>query len=552
MLATFVIGLREGLEAALIVGIVAAFLKQRGSKQAMRWVWLGVGSALLICLAVGITLQVISKSLPQREQEGLETVIAAVAVVMVTYMVVWMRRHSRDLKGQLEGVAGSALAQGSAKALVAMAFLAVLREGLETAVFLLAAFQSSGNGLTAGLGALLGVLVAVVLGYGIYRGGVKINLSKFFRFTGLVLVLVAAGLVMSALHTAHEAGWLNSGQDRVFDASSLFANGTVQASLVTGVLGLQPKPVVIEIIGWAVYFIPVALYVTWPPARRVPWRPVAWVTATLSLLSLVAAVGFAVAAPDKPSAAGRPAWVATVTGTSSGILAGDSGTGSRTFRGEASWSTTGATVLDTEQRGGSEVERLTSTRSSAVTGVSGLPATVTLQQLQTLGGGRLPIGLRATDVSGPIPLTYSQQVSDTLWRSTATGVLLDANRRTVVTATATLSSRVFVIGSVGETVETPTAAARSTAAAADTADQRTIDKAERWGSDFPALFGTAAAVLLAIALVAIRALRREKRASAPTSPSGPSPAPPVDATAKQVERPARSADERVSAPGAAR
>src|ERR1700742_264679 len=225
MLATFVIGLREGLEAALIVGIVAAFLKQRGGSRELRWVWTGVLAAVLICLAVGIALKIVSADLPQRQQEGLETVIGAVAVAMVTYMVVWMRRHSRDLKGQLEGAAGSALAQGSAKALVAMAFLAVLREGLETAVFLLAAFNASGNGLTAGLGALLGILVAALLGYGIYRGGVRINLSRFFRATGLVLVVVAAGLAMTAVHTANEAGWLTFGQTQMFDLSWLVRPG---------------------------------------------------------------------------------------------------------------------------------------------------------------------------------------------------------------------------------------------------------------------------------------------------------------------------------------
>src|ERR1700710_410774 len=160
MLPTFVIGLREGLEASLIVGIVAAFLKQRGRSDLLRWVLAGITAAVLLCVGAGVALEIVSRDLPQRQQEGLETVIGAVAVAMVTYMVIWMRRHSRDLKGQLEGVAGSALAQNSARALVAMAFLAVLREGLETAVFLLAAFQASGNGLTAGLGALLGVLVA--------------------------------------------------------------------------------------------------------------------------------------------------------------------------------------------------------------------------------------------------------------------------------------------------------------------------------------------------------------------------------------------------------
>src|ERR1700733_10988584 len=162
MLPTFVIGLREGLEAALIVGIVAAFLRQRGRLDLLRLAFLGVGAAVALWLAIGIALDVISHDLPQRQQEGLETVIGAVAVVMVTYMVVWMRRHSRDLKGDLESAAGSALASGSAKALVAMAFLAVLREGFETAVFLLATFHASGNATLSWLGALLGILLALV------------------------------------------------------------------------------------------------------------------------------------------------------------------------------------------------------------------------------------------------------------------------------------------------------------------------------------------------------------------------------------------------------
>jgi len=203
MLATFVIGLREGLEACMIVGIIAAFLKQSNRTDALRKVWLGVAAALLLCLDVGIGLQLLNGSLPQRQQEGLESVIGAIAVLMVTYMVVWMKRHSRDLKGQLEGAATSALAVGSGFALVAMAFLAVMREGFETVVFLLAAFNESSSGSLAGLGALLGIAAAVALGYGIYRGGVRLNLSRFFRATGLVLVLVAGGLIVNALRTAH-------------------------------------------------------------------------------------------------------------------------------------------------------------------------------------------------------------------------------------------------------------------------------------------------------------------------------------------------------------
>ena len=171
MLATFVIGLREGLEAALIIGIIAAFLRQSNRPDALRKVWWGVAAAVALCLAVGVLLQLFSASLPQREQEMLECVVAAVAVVMVSYMVLWMRAHSRDLKSSLQDAAGSALARGSAGALVAMAFLAVIREGFETAVFLLAAFQSAVSPLQAAIGVVLGVAVAVALGYLIYRGG---------------------------------------------------------------------------------------------------------------------------------------------------------------------------------------------------------------------------------------------------------------------------------------------------------------------------------------------------------------------------------------------
>jgi high-affinity iron transporter len=273
MLPTFVIGLREGLEASLIVGIVAGFLGRQGRRDALRQVWLGVVAAVLICIVVGVVLQIISADLPQAEQEGLETVIGLFAVAMVTYMVMWMRKHSRDLKGELEGQAGAALARGSAAALVVMAFLAVLREGFETAVFLLAAFQASTSPALAGSGALIGIVLAVVLGYGIYKGGVRLNLSKFFRITGVVLVVVAAGLVMTAFHTAHEAGWVNFGQQRVADLSWLVLPGTPVSSLVTGVLGIQPYPVLIEVGAWFVYLVPLMVYLLWPqvgPARRVP------------------------------------------------------------------------------------------------------------------------------------------------------------------------------------------------------------------------------------------------------------------------------------------
>jgi high-affinity iron transporter len=142
-----------------------------------------------------------------------------------------------------------------------MAFFAVVREGLETSVFLLAAFQATGNATEAGAGAVLGILCAVAIGWGIYGGGVRLNLARFFRITAAALVLVAAGLVMAAVHTAHEAGWLNSLQGNALDLSWLVRPGSVSSSLLIGVLGLQPRPTVGETLGWLLYGVPMLAYV---------------------------------------------------------------------------------------------------------------------------------------------------------------------------------------------------------------------------------------------------------------------------------------------------
>jgi high-affinity iron transporter len=273
VLPTLVVMLREGVESSLIVGIVAAFLGKQGSRRALRAMWVGVVAAALVCVGVGVGLHVLSRELPQRQQEMLETVIGAVAVAMVTYMVVWMKRHARDLSGSLRDSAGTALASGSQWALVAMGFLAVLREGFESAVFLTALLQN-GSDQTAGLtGAVLGLVIAIAIGYGIYRGGVKLNLTKFFSLTGAVLIMVAAGLVMTALHTGHEAGWIDLGQVEAFDLSAFVTPGSVQASLVTGVMGIQPKPVLIEIVGWLAYLVPMAIYLFAPARKRVAAAP---------------------------------------------------------------------------------------------------------------------------------------------------------------------------------------------------------------------------------------------------------------------------------------
>jgi high-affinity iron transporter len=272
MLPTFVITLREGVEATLIVGIIAAFLVQEGRRDALNRVWIGVGAATVLCIAVAVGLDAVGSALPQREQEGLETVIGLIAVAAVTYMIIWMRSHARGLKGALQANARNALASGSAGALVAMAFLAVLREGFETSVFLLAVFQDATDPAAAGLGAVLGLVVALAIGYALYRGGLRINLQRFFRVTGVVLALVAAGLFSGAVHTAHEAGWWNSLQGNPLDLSGFVEPGTVHGALLTGMLGLQPNPTTGEILAYLLMAVPLLLFVLWPTGGR-PKRP---------------------------------------------------------------------------------------------------------------------------------------------------------------------------------------------------------------------------------------------------------------------------------------
>jgi high-affinity iron transporter len=268
LLPTFVIGLREGFEAALIVGIIAAFLGQRGERQALRYVWFGVVLAVAICAAAAVGLYLIGLSLPFREREIMEGILALAAVAGVTYMIVWMRGHARALKQTLESEAAHALVTGSSWALVGMAFLAVLREGLETAVFMLAAFQSSNAPLLTGFGAVLGVIAAIGLGYAIFRGGLRINMARFFGLTGFVLVLVAAGLLATAVHDLAEAGVISLGQQPALDLSWLITPGTIQAALLTGLLGFQPVPSVAELAVWLAFAVPMSLFVLLPHRPR--------------------------------------------------------------------------------------------------------------------------------------------------------------------------------------------------------------------------------------------------------------------------------------------
>jgi high-affinity iron transporter len=264
MLPTFVIGLREGLEASLIVGIIAAFLIQRERRSALRAMWIGVGAAVALCLSIAVAAQWAGTDLPERQREGMTSVLSLVAVCAVSYMIVWMRRHARELRRSVESSAEAALAGATSRTIVGMAFVAVLREGLETAVFLLATFKASTSPRASAAGAVLGLAASVVLGYAIYKGGVKIDLGRFFRLTGFVLVLVAAGLMASAVEAASGAGWISSLGGPAMNLGSIVAPGSILGAALSGMFGVRPQPTWAEVAAWLVYAIPMGAYVLWP------------------------------------------------------------------------------------------------------------------------------------------------------------------------------------------------------------------------------------------------------------------------------------------------
>ncbi len=245
------------------MSIVGAFLKRNGVSA--RPMFAGVALAVLISVAVGVGLDLFSTNLPQAQQEMMETVIGAIAVVFVTSMIIWMNRNSSRLKGELEREAQQAMTRGGSLALVVMAFLAVLKEGFETSVFLLAAAQTSqGNRWFAVLGGVAGIAVSIGIGVALYVGGLKLNIGRFFRVTGVFLVLIAAGLVLTALRTAHEAGWVTIGQQQVFNFASLMPANSVRGALITGLFGIPVDPRLVEVLGWLLYAVPVLVVFLWP------------------------------------------------------------------------------------------------------------------------------------------------------------------------------------------------------------------------------------------------------------------------------------------------
>jgi high-affinity iron transporter len=497
VLATLVIGLREGLEAALIVGIIAAFLKRNG--RSLVPMWIGVAAALVASVAVGVVLTVIEQALPQAAQEGMESIIGLVAVFFVTSMIVWMTHHARGMRKELEAEVGQALREGTAWALAGMAFLAVLKEGFETSVFLLATFQASTDAALAAAGAVIGVLVSAAIGVGIYQGGIRLDLGRFFRYTGIFLILVAAGLVLTMLRTAHEAGWIVAGQQRTLDLGWLAPNGSIQAALITGVLGIPADPRLIEVVGWVAYLVPMALFMFWPAGLRPRAGGIRRLQLGIGVAALALAVGAAVLAPLALQPPNRPLALAQ-----GGEVRMSPGSIVETSAGEEHRFALPASAAVTRDG----VTTWTVRSTGRVAG----PATLTSAELAAQNGGRLPVGVDAQRAPGPYRASWSAATTRTV--RAADGALLDASQqqaRVVTLSGGGLGTpRTFSVTG-GESWRA------SDAAVATATASRTAAVAEQrlWGVEVPAALVVTALVLGGFAL---RSARRDRRdAAAPAS-----------------------------------
>jgi high-affinity iron transporter len=279
MLANFLIGLREGLEAALIVSILVAYLVKSDRRHLVPQIWIGVGIAVAISLGFGAALTFGPKGLTFEAQELVGGLLSIVAVVFVTWMIFWMAKAARTLSGELRAQVDKA-ADASRWSLVIVAMLAVGREGLETALFLWAATQTAARdtGATASplLGAALGLLMAVALGYLIYRGALKINLGRFFTWTGAFLIVIAAGVLAYGVHDLQEARFLPGLNSLAFDVSHIISPSSWYGTVLKGVFNFSPATTVLEATAWLLYFIPtlsIFLYQKRKRTKPSPSRP---------------------------------------------------------------------------------------------------------------------------------------------------------------------------------------------------------------------------------------------------------------------------------------
>jgi high-affinity iron transporter len=281
MVANYLIGLREGLEAALVVGILVAYLVRTGRRDLLPTAWLGGGLAAVVSLAFGAVLTWGPAQLTDEAQEAIGGTLSILAVGLITWMIFWMARTARHLEASLQHRLDDAAVAGR-RALLVMALLAVGREGLETALYLWAGAQATGRTTAPLLGAVAGLATAAVLGWLLYRGAVRIDLRRFFAWTGAFLVVVAGGVLAYGVHDLQEAGALPGEDALAFDVSAVIPASSWYGTLLKGVFNFSPATTWLQAITWALYVVPVMTLVVRQTWARPPVRPATAQLATVA------------------------------------------------------------------------------------------------------------------------------------------------------------------------------------------------------------------------------------------------------------------------------
>jgi high-affinity iron transporter len=246
------IGLREGLETAIVVTILVAFLVKSDRRDALKWVWLGVAAAIAMTIAVFLIIQFGENTISGLAAEAIAGIASLVAVAIVTTMVLWMKKAAATLSGELRGEMARALETGGL-AVLSLAFLAVGREGVETALFMVGYAEAETAWPLAGL--IVGVLIAVAFAYGMYVGALRINLAKFFSYTGVFLIIVAAGILSYGIGALQTVGWLPGLPNRAFDISSWFNWSSWYGEVIQGIFNVTPTPTVLQLAAWLAYLV---------------------------------------------------------------------------------------------------------------------------------------------------------------------------------------------------------------------------------------------------------------------------------------------------------
>jgi high-affinity iron transporter len=274
MLANYLIGLREGLEASLVVGILLAYLVKIERRDLLPAVWAGVLAAAGVSIAFGALLTFGPSSLSFEAQEAIGGILSIFAVALITWMIFWMAKMARTLRGELHAKLDQAISAG-AKAVFVVAVLAVGREGLETALFLWAGAQVTQSATLAPLlGAVLGLATSFVIGWAIYRGALKLNLRTFFSWTGVFLIVVAAGVLAYGVHDLQEAGILPGLDNLAFDVTAAIPPSSVIGTILKGVFNFSPQTTVLQAVAWVAYIVPVMFLFVRQVWGSAPPRPV--------------------------------------------------------------------------------------------------------------------------------------------------------------------------------------------------------------------------------------------------------------------------------------